>query len=369
MPEQRELATYVLPFTKLESLQVEVSSICNLECKRCFMHLENHKLSFFPKSLWDEKIHPVLNQIKNISLVGIGEPLLCKDFFYFVEDSIKHNIVVSATSNLQLVNEEIAEEIVTSGVTELSFSCDGGTKETYENIRINGNFEKLLKSLDLINKFKAKYNSPTPRLILNFGALRSNIDEFPQVILLADKYKINAIIAYHFVTYYADLKDDSLFHYQELSDHRFVEAKRRADKLGIKMFLPGLFSRPLKYMPRGAYCPYPFTFLYIYSDGRIGPCCMDFPDRYVLGDINHFTLSQVWNSKEILMLRKALCTAPSNTCRYCVNHLKMDISNPKHFFRFKGSGEYIAGIKERSDRWKEIYGELVPIHREHSIFK
>lgn len=332
---RKDYLNYVIPFTNLQSIQVEVSSACNLRCPQCFNNLDGHKTGFFSKKLWNEKIRPILNQVKDIHLVGIGEPLLCKDFFYFVESSVMNNVKVHTTSNLQLVDDAMAEKIVKSGISELSFSCDGATKEVYEKIRVNGSFDKLKESLQLINKYKEKYNSSTPKLILNFGAIKSNINELPQIVYFAKDYNVDLIIAYHDIIYRKELKDESLFNCQELSDKKFIEAYEIAKKIDINIFIPGLFSAPIQYNSKQIYCAYPFGHLWVYSDGRIGPCCMDFPDRYILGDIKKSTFEEIWNQLPILKLRKELIVNPSYTCRYCVNHGKMDISDPKYFFRYK----------------------------------
>jgi radical SAM protein with 4Fe4S-binding SPASM domain len=339
------LLEFLVPITSLKKLQVEVASACNLKCPQCFRHIEGHRSGFFTRELWSKAITPLFRHVSDIHLVGIGEPLLCKDFFFFVDDAIGQNIRVHTTSNLQLVNEEIAEKIVLSGICRLSFSCDGATKETYEKIRVNGKFERLKSSLELINKFKAMHNRPLPQLVLNFGAMKSNIHELPQVVEFAKRYDAELVIAYHNVIYVSGLKEESLYHYQELSDRKFLEARRIAESLGVRMFSPGLFSRPLRQSKDECHCVDPFESLYIYSDGRVGPCCMDFPERHVLGDIRDSSIEDVWNSFPILNLRKELTHNPSETCRYCVSHKKMDISDPKFFFRFKGSEEYLRTLE------------------------
>lgn len=342
--KRNDLLNYILNINSLKSLQIEVSSACNLKCPQCFNNIDGHKTGFFNKQLWDDKINPYLKQLKDIHLVGIGEPLLCKDFFYYVEDSVNNGVKVHTTSNLQLVDEKIAEKVVASGIFELSFSCDGSTDETYREIRVNGTLDKLKESLSLINKYKIKYNSAMPKLILNFGAMRKNINELPDIVKFAHENKVDSIIAYHNIIFTENLKEESLYHYQNLSDEKFIETKNLADNLGVSIFLPGLFSNPIKYCSDGIYCSYPFAHLWIYSDGRVGPCCMDFPDRYVLGNINESTLQEVWNSLPILGLRKELATNPSEICRYCTNHGKMEINNPEYLFHFIGNKVYLKDI-------------------------
>jgi GT2 family glycosyltransferase/acetyltransferase-like isoleucine patch superfamily enzyme/MoaA/NifB/PqqE/SkfB family radical SAM enzyme len=340
-----DLLDYCIPITYLKSMQVEVSSICNLKCPQCFNNIDGHINQIMPRSLWNEKIRPYLNQIKDIHLVGIGEPLLCKDLFCFIEESKENNVTVHTTSNLQLVSEEIAKKIVLSGLDELSFSCDGVSDETYEKIRINGKFDKLKNSLELINKFKKEFNSKTPRLVLNFGASKVNIEELPEIVDFAVENNVDQIMAYHNIIYNETLKDESLYHYKELSDYMFTKAYEKAKIRGIEIFMPGLFSNPIKRCNSGIYCGYPFQHLWIYSDGRVGPCCMDFPNRLILGDLNNNSIEEIWNSKPILNLRKQLAIKPSDTCNFCVQHGKMDISDKRYFFRFKDSDTYTKTLE------------------------
>lgn len=344
--ERKELLKYTVPITKLKSMQIEVSSICNLECPQCFNKIDGHVNRIFSRELWDEKIKPYLNQLEHIHLVGIGEPLLCKDLFYFIEDSKQSNLIVHTTSNLQLVDENIAKQIVLSGLDELSFSCDGIKDETYGKIRINGKLNNLKKALELINKFKKEFNSITPRLILNFGALKMNISELPKLVEFAANNNVDEVIAYHDIIYNENLKEESLYNYKQLSDEMFIKAYEKAKALGIKLFIPGLFSNPIKYCESGIYCGYPFSHLWIYSDGRVGPCCMDFPNRFVLGDLNENSIEEIWNSKPILDLRKQLSTDPEYTCKFCVQHGKMNISDKRYFFRFKDSDNYMKKLDD-----------------------
>lgn len=85
------------------------------------------------------------------------------------------------------------------------------------------------------------------------------------------------------------------------------------------------------------YCPYPFTHLYIYSDGRVGPCCMDFPHRILLGHLMESTLAEIWNGPALRSLRQPMCSQPTETCLFCVSHLKMDITDPRCLLRFPGA--------------------------------
>ncbi len=335
---------YEHAFANLTSLQVEISSACNLKCPQCFNNIPEHVTKIMSLDLWNNRIKPYLGQFGSVHLVGIGEPLMNKHFFTFVEDGRQAGVTVHTTSNLQLVTPEIAKRLVLSGVSELSFSCDGATKATYEAIRLQGTLEKLEAALASIVDAKANCGSLTPALTLNFGATLQNIKELPDVVQLAARFGVQTLIAYHNVAYVESQKGESLFHHQALSDEQFAKAAQLCGYFGIQFLSPGLFQHPNHYAPALPYCAYPFGHLYIYSDGRVGPCCMDFPDRIVLGNLQELDLPEVWNGEAMRKLRHELCSQPSETCRFCVSHLRMDITDPRYLFRFPGAGAYLDSL-------------------------
>lgn len=336
-----KLLDYGLPFSELSSIQVEVSSICNLGCKQCFKNLDNHQSGLFPLDLWEKHIIPILPQLKNIYLVGIGEPVLSKHFIGYIKDSKKYGAIVHSTSNLQLIDQKMAEQLVCNGLDNLSFSCDGATDEIYEKIRINGSFEKLKTSLNLINRAKEKYNSTLPELTLNFVASKINIRELPDIVLFAKSYKIKTVVAVHNIIYFKELIEESLYFDQKLSDECFLNAKRIAEQSGILFLMPGLFSKPIELVDNKVYCHYPWGHLYIYSDGKVGPCCMDFPDRCILGNLHQSGIEEIWNDNPFRQLRKLIATNPSINCRFCASHEKMNIQDPRYLIKFDISEKYL----------------------------
>lgn len=324
-----------LDIKDLKSIQVEVSSICNLDCPQCFNKIKGHKSKIISNTLWKYKIRPILNGLTDIHLVGIGEPLLCKEFFSYVKECVDLGITVHTTSNMQLVDKGIAKNIIQSGIKFLSFSCDGSSEETYNKIRVKGELSKLIKNVKMINELKKEYNSDFPKLILNFGAINSNIEELPDILYLAKELKVESVIAYHDIIYVNEMENESLFYNQKKSDFFFKKAIKIADEIGVNLFYPGLFSNTINgsWRKGDRYCNYPFAHLWIYSDGRVGPCCMDFPNRIILGDLNDNSLEEIWNSNEMIKLRESMSREPYDVCKYCANHCKINLSEKKFLIK------------------------------------
>jgi len=322
----------MLPFHKLHSLQVEVSSICNLSCAQCFNKLPGHISAIMVPDLWNAKIKPYLGQLENVYLVGIGEPLMSPHFLTFMRDVVIAGAKAHTTTNLQLMTPDLAEAMVEGGLHSLSFSCDA--TDGYSVIRRGGTLETLESALQFLTGAKAWHNSTLPLLCLNFGASVRNITELPDVMRLADHYHISSVIAYHNIIYREADRQESLYYHQELSDQMFKRAAQFCQEKGILFMSPGLFSRPLVPTVKSPYCTYPFNHLYVYADGRVGACCMDFVDSVILGDLRRETMAEIWNGEKIQAMRRMLCGEPSYNCRYCASPMKMTISDPRYLLRF-----------------------------------
>lgn len=354
-------ANYSIPFTSLTSVQVEISSACNLRCPQCFNRIPEHVTALMKPELWEEKIRPHLGQFTDVHLVGIGEPLLHSKFFDWVQEAKAAGAKVHTTSNMQLMTSDRAERLVRSGLDVLSFSCDGASKETYESIRIRGTLERLKRGVDAVLEAKARNNLTSPSLTLNFGATRRNIHELEHVVEFAINHGVGCIIAYHNVAYLEENSEDSLFHDQALSDACFVKAQKLSADNGIVFLSPGTFANPIRYGERDIYCNYPFGNIYIYSDGRVGPCCMDFPDRIILGDLRESSLPEIWNGAQLRTLRSEMCGSPTDTCKFCVSHLKLDVTDPRYLFRFPGAEAYLEKLERSKDRKTgQYYGNSRP---------
>ena len=56
-------ANYSIPFTSLTSVQVEISSACNLRCPQCFNRIPEHVTALMKPELWEEKIKDCINYL------------------------------------------------------------------------------------------------------------------------------------------------------------------------------------------------------------------------------------------------------------------------------------------------------------------
>jgi|Deesub1362B_J571_1020462.scaffolds.fasta_scaffold15116_2 MoaA/NifB/PqqE/SkfB family radical SAM enzyme len=97
------------------SLQIEPTTKCNLKCTFCESPLWDRRGMDMSFSDF-KKIIDQFPYLVTLLLQGIGEPLLCKDFFKMIEYCKLKKIIVGITTNGMLMNEEIAKKLVDSKI-------------------------------------------------------------------------------------------------------------------------------------------------------------------------------------------------------------------------------------------------------------
>lgn len=149
--------------TKLDRPPLKIlisdSGECNLSCIMCTSNNKYAKYnSAFSQNLFNEILPKALPFAMRINLNGNGDPFFRKETRDFLinpkNNELYPNLTIDLVTNGLLFNEGIWERIKHNKFNSINVSCDGATKQTYENVRCNGKWEILLKNLKLISKLR-----------------------------------------------------------------------------------------------------------------------------------------------------------------------------------------------------------------------
>ena len=149
------------PKDKISQVGIGFSYACNLKCHNCFYD-GYHKDTPFLKDLYFTTLEKIKgHQLDTIQLTDVGEP-----FFYYYEiinylkslRQYEDTYGVNFLTNGNLLSKDRIDTLVKiSNETNIKYyfviSIDGVTKETYENTRIGGNFEKTIENAIYLNQF------------------------------------------------------------------------------------------------------------------------------------------------------------------------------------------------------------------------
>jgi len=202
-------------------LQIECTNVCNARCIMCNHFYDYGRQNLHINNEFIDKIDKILPYIEVMSLHGQGEPFLCKDISKYLSYFSKYDIKFQANTNLSVITNELLELVNTSFVS-LNISCDGCTKEVYEEIRRNLSFEKFCQNLKRVVE-----SCPTLKKSLYVVAMRQNLMQIPEFVDFAAKYKITEIIFTNLGVSPIIMNDnDSLINYPGIAKEQFQMAKK-----------------------------------------------------------------------------------------------------------------------------------------------
>lgn len=143
-------------------LEFELSNTCNLECIMCkgeFSSLirknrENKPPLLNPyDSEFVKQIEEFIPHLDEVKFYG-GEPFLI-DVYYEIWDkilAINPKCRISVQTNATILNDRV-KNLLKKGNFHLNISLDSLTKETYEKIRVNADFERTFENLRFFHEY------------------------------------------------------------------------------------------------------------------------------------------------------------------------------------------------------------------------
>lgn len=176
--------------TELESppymFTVSSSGRCNLKCSMCQAEQKfSRDDDLLDEKLFSKVIPDILPGISRLYLMGNGEVLFnphSRKFLQTLNPDKYPLLKIDLLTNGTLFTPRLWETISHNHYDTIGVSIDAATKETYQSIRRNGNWDTLLNNLELISELRAKkvFN----RFSLYFCVMKSNYKEMKQFVEL-----------------------------------------------------------------------------------------------------------------------------------------------------------------------------------------
>jgi radical SAM protein with 4Fe4S-binding SPASM domain len=270
------------------------------------------------RSYWDEDIFPLgdmsmetfnklIPLIKKASMVNlsmVGEAFLNPHWFEMARTCKSYGCHVLLYSNGTLIDESIAEGLVSNQIDEIYISIDSPDPKELSRIRRGANLEKIIRGIQLINAYKKKLNSSKPDIIINVVPFKDTIPKLPELVELAGSLGIKRVALTNLIAHARELADQRIMKYPDLARRYFLVSKKRAEELGVSISFPPLQERRRN-------CPYAFSSIWINWEGEVLPC--DFVSEKVgnalrFGNINDFNvdIQEIWNCVGYIELRKGI---------------------------------------------------------------
>jgi len=300
-------------------IEVEITTCCSFKCKMCehtYWKEKQENMSFKDfKHIVDQ-----FPRLKWIGLTGIGESYLNPDFHKIMKYVKDKGIFVELFDVFYYLGEEQAKFLIEQGVDKIYISLDAATKETYEKIRVNSNWDKVISNLVRFDRLKKKYKSYFPELHFHFIVSKDNQHEIEKYLdMIADLgIDVKGVQYTRCLHSYKEIKDM----FVEIPNEKKEAVIKKGQKLGIPVVwnVDTVGSkRPLKdcsvwWMP------------FIFVDGTVIPCCSlneqnDRPwqRKTSLGNIFKEDFRKIWYGKKYKAMLKALKEGKCPpVCKRCI---------------------------------------------------
>lgn len=192
---------------KFKTVWFNTGSLCNLECKNCYIESspKNDRLEYLSLSDFKNFLKEILDndfQTKEIGFTG-GEPFMNKDIIQMLFESLNNNFKTLVLTNamapmLHKKNELLDLNKKFVKLLKLRISIDHYTKAQHEQVRGKNSFNKMLEGISFLKENNFNFSFAT-RLMWNENekTTRENFKNFFNI----NKIKLDAYSTVDLVTF------------------------------------------------------------------------------------------------------------------------------------------------------------------------
>jgi radical SAM protein with 4Fe4S-binding SPASM domain len=265
-------------------LDMESSTRCNLRCFMCFQSYDRPKAAYLDMNVFKRCIDEgVNNGLCSVKLQYRGEPLLDTRTVEMVKYAKDRGVIeLMFNTNATLLDEKRARGLVEAGLDKMICSVDGCTREVYENVRIGGSFEAVLKNIRNMQWVKKEMGSKKP-------IVRVQMVDTPRNHHQIDQY----------LNFWSEIVDQVAI--EDMLDWKAEEE----DNTPLEDFA----------------CAQLWQRLIVLADGDVLPCCRAIrggnEKLEVLGNVKEDSLSRIWQSDKLNGLRAMHRSGESHKIKMC----------------------------------------------------
>lgn len=265
-------------------VQIEPSSVCNYRCVFCFQtdpaltaktggHMGYMALPLF-KSIIDQ----LIGECDGVTLASRGEPLACPDINGMLAYMSGKFLASKINTNASLLNDEKSHAILSADFQTVVFSADAASATTYEQYRVGGKLERILKNIQRFQEIRLKHY-PHSRVITRVSGVKvpgtPDLDEM--------------------VRFWGDFVDQVAFVQYNPWENTYL-----APLNDIVIPCSDLWRR-----------------MFIWWDGTVNPCDVDYLSKLRVGNIKESTVSALWRSPAYEQLRRRHLDNQRSACFPC----------------------------------------------------
>lgn len=283
-PKRRKVPDF--PFYVL----VEPVSTCNLRCVMCYQIDTTFTRKPYMGVIDLDLFRTIIDQLeaggtRALTMAARGEPTMHPKFGELLDYASGKFLEFKMNTNATKLTEDICHKILSSDLRELVFSIDAHEKRLYEEIRVRGNFDEVLRNVRMFQKIRSKHYPDS--------GLRTRVSGM-------------------FVRPEQDADGFTKF-WSELADNvGYAHIRNQWNT----------YANPLQ--PNNIEpCALLWDRMYIWFDGTCNPCELDYKSTLSPGSIKTNTIREIWHGAKYEALRETHGSnrrtenSPCDRCGWC----------------------------------------------------
>ncbi len=334
---------------RLAKLYLEPTNQCNLRCRTCVRNVWQEPMGMMPDAVFDRVIEGlrVFSPPPTVFFGGFGEPLFHPGIIAMVRRAKEIGARTELITNGTLLTPEVSSELLAAGLDLLWVSLDGSTPESYSDIRLGAELPLVIENIGRFAEIRsgrgeADKSSPDAGydagLGIEFVAMRRNISDLPEVLVLAHRLGADHFMMTHLLPYTQDMIGQVIYS-RGLRDNGYPQpilpAFAKGDPAGtaltaalsdMEVTIAGNNRQtPLNHCPfieseSGA----------IRWDGGLSPCPpllhshVSYPVErerlsraWTIGKVTDHDLTDLWHRPEHIAFRRRILTFDFPPCTVC----------------------------------------------------
>ena len=274
---------------------IEITNACNSDCIMCPRQSMTRPVKNMDFELYKKIIDDCGKAgVKIVQPFNFGEPLMHNrlgEFIRYAKEHTKSRIQIS--TNAALLTNEKAVELLDSGLDRINIDIDGFTKDTFEKVRKNLDFDRVVENTERFIELKKRLNK---NIFITVSII--NMDETSGEIVEFKRYwkpRVDRVLDVEYNTWTGSVEN---------RNESINNSKR--------------FNCPCKML---------WDQMVILEDGKVALCCLDYDGKVIVGDMKNESILNIWNGKILNNLRQKQIKLKFDeipTCRACNQYIYME---------------------------------------------
>jgi len=193
----------------LSKLYIEPTSKCNLDCRTCIRETWDEPLGSMDLNVFDTLVEQIkeFKTLRTVMFGGFGEPTFHQDILYMITRIKSLGLTVEMVTNGTLLNEEMTEGLIRSGLDTLWVSFDGTSADNFEDIRAGANFDSVVQNLERLKKLN-EISLHKVKVGIAFVVMKKNINELKNLGVLARTVGAQMVSVSNVIPYSEDMVEE-----------------------------------------------------------------------------------------------------------------------------------------------------------------